>query len=445
MSVKHVDLLIIVGTPSAWFDYIWQEFIRISGAEFSWQIVTASPSVDSFAVDQPVLEYTRLKRIASSYHVLASGQCLADEDVCLNDSIPTLSFSLIRHGQCDLFYNAFRQLSRLEEWIAHEQGHRIESYASRHPRKTATWQLPVVNLIFEHIAKQLSEYWPRLPFAAFRRPVFELSHDLDYLCKTPQLRLKQTLFGLWNSLQCLKSRDASAAGRQAFSSLRFAILQSDYWNFDYWEDLEKSYEVRSVYYVYAYAVGTKGAWLIDPTYRLNSLPKLVEKLRHLSDEGFEIGLHGSYASAIDGDLLRREKETLENLTGITVEKTRQHWLRYDESVTPYLHEQHFRYDSTLGWNDTPGFRNGCASRFRPYDHKNQRPFEYFETPMVLMDSHLFDYAPGKEHECLADVLLMLNQLKATNSVHVAINWHPHTCHSDYNWHFAYETVLKYVA
>jgi hypothetical protein len=433
---ENLDLLVIIDAPAPWFDYIWQEFIRISGAEFSWCIEVASNEQQSIPAAQPVLEYTRFKRIDGSYHIPASEQVFYDDDI---------SSSLTGTGQYDLLFTAFARLSRIEEWHAHERGQRIESYASRHPRKIGMWQLPVVNLIFEQIANRLRELWPHLKFAEFKKPVFELSHDLDYLYKTPQLRFKQTLFGLWNSLKCLKSGEFTLAGKRVWNSIRFTTLSSDYWNFDYWEALEKSYEVSSVYYVYAYAVGTKGTWLIDPTYRLGNQTKLVEKLRQLRDEGFEIGLHGSYKSATDGELLRREKETLENLMGHTVEKTRQHWLRYDEGITPYIHEKLFQYDSTLGWNDVPGFRNGCASRFRPYDHRNQRPFEYFETPMVLMDSHLFDYAPGKEHERLADVLLMLDQLKTINFVHVAINWHPHTCHSDYNWHVAYETVLKNVA
>lgn len=445
MPVKHTDLLVITDKPSAWFEYIWQEFVRISGAEFSWQIVAASPSVESVAAGQPLLEYNRLQRYSLSYHVPACEQSLSEGYVWWNDFIPVLSNSLSDKGQCDLFFNAFVQLSRLEEWNAHEHGQRIESYASRHPRKTGMWQLPVVNLIFEHIAKRLRELWPHLKFAAFKRPVFELSHDVDYLYKTPQLRFKQTLFGLWNSLKCLKGGHVSAAGKRVWNSIRFATLSSDYWCFDYWEALEQSFQMRSVYYVYAYASGTRGAWLIDPTYRLGDEAKLVEKLRCLKANGFEIGLHGSYNSAIDGDLLRREKETLENLVGDVVEKTRQHWLRYDEGITPYIHAKNFRYDSTLGWNDVSGYRSGCASRYRPYDHRNQRPFEYFETPMVVMDSHLFDYAPGKEHERLAEVLVMLEQLQSINSVHVAINWHPHTCHPDYNWHTAYEKILKNVA
>lgn len=445
MPVKHTDLLVITDKPSAWFEYIWQEFVRISGAEFTWQIVAVSPDDETVSVGQPTVEYATIQRNRSSYHVPACEQSLSESYVWWNECIPVLSSSLSDQGQCDLFFNAFVRLSRLEEWNAHEHGKRIESYASRHPRKTGMWQLPIVNLIFEHIAKRLSDSWPHLKFASFKPPVFELSHDLDYLYKTPQLRCKQTLFGLWNSLKCLKGGDVSAAGTRIWNSIRFATLSSDYWCFDYWEALERSFQMRSVYYVYAQAPGTHGTWLIDPTYRLNDEAKLVEKLQYLKDEGFEVGLHGSYNSAIDGDLLLREKETLENLTGITVEKTRQHWLRYDEGITPYIHEKYFRYDSTLGWNDIPGFRSGCASRFRPYDHRNQRPFEYFETPMVVMDSQLFDYSPGAEHDCLADVLTMLKGLDGLNSVHVAINWHQRTCHPDYNWHFAYEKVLKDVA
>ena len=152
-------------------------------------------------------------------------------------------------------------------------------------------------------------------------------------------------------------------------------------------------------------------WLIDPSYEIKSNAKLQQKLKELVDEGFEVGLHGSYGSATIESLLKEEKRRLEEILGKDVTKIRQHWLNYEEKITPYLHNQHFNYDSSLGWNDRMGFRSGCATRYRPYNHKAKKPFSFLVTPQVIMDSHLFDYGNNRVDRQLQKAFSILNELQ----------------------------------
>lgn len=439
-------LTVLVDAREPWFSYIWEEFARIAGLETPWRIVARHESEVLDASQSPILEYGRSQQVPGSLFIPALPVFTTDDYHWLDGSLPIFRETLAGDGNYDLFYNAFVNLSRLEEWHAAASGKQINSYAGRHPRRTRrTWLVPVVNLLFRRLDAKMRQMWPQVVFADGKPPLFEFSHDIDYLSKTLQLRLKQSAFKCWNALHSLLRGDISTSLSGFAGAAVFALVPSDYWCFDYWEELERRFETRSVYYVYAAPKGNPCNLLIDPSYRLADEPKLTAKLRELLDSGFEVGLHGSYPSALDAACLELEKQNLEKHLGCKVEKVRQHWLRYDENTTPYAHERLGLDDSTLGWNDLPGFRSGCASRYRPYDHLKQRPMEIFETPMVVMDSQFFDYASGREAEVKQQVMALLDSLLGLDSVHVSINWHQRTCHTDYGWQRVYEEILGRVA
>ena len=111
-------------------------------------------------------------------------------------------------------------------------------------------------------------------------------------------------------------------------------------------------------------------------------PRLVETLL---EGAAEVGLHGSYSAADDGQRLAAEKSRLETLAG-PVRGQRYHFLRVD----PHRNLSHveaagFAYDSTLGFNDAPGFRAGIAHPFRPWDLERDAPHDIVEVPLAAMD------------------------------------------------------------
>ncbi len=111
-------------------------------------------------------------------------------------------------------------------------------------------------------------------------------------------------------------------------------------------------------------------------------PRLVATLL---DGGAEVGLHGSYSAADDGDRLAAEKARLEQLAG-PVRGQRYHFLRLDlRRNLSQLEAAGFAYDSTLGFNDAPGFRAGIAHPFRPWDLERDAPCDIVEVPLAAMD------------------------------------------------------------
>jgi hypothetical protein len=112
-------------------------------------------------------------------------------------------------------------------------------------------------------------------------------------------------------------------------------------------------------------------------------------LRELAAEGFDVGLHGSYASATDGALLRAERERLADALQRPVTTSRQHWLHWEVARTPALQEgAGLRADSTLGFNRSVGFRAGTSLPFRWWDEEAQRPLDLIQLPLVVQEAAL---------------------------------------------------------
>lgn len=119
--------------------------------------------------------------------------------------------------------------------------------------------------------------------------------------------------------------------------------------------------------------------------------RISEVIREIADDGFDVGLHGSYHSALDADILASEKMYLEDAVGLSVTTTRQHWLHWDIRVTPQLQEAAgFRADSTLGFNRNVGFRAGTSMPFRHFDLGARQVMDIIQVPLIVQEGPLFD-------------------------------------------------------
>jgi hypothetical protein len=434
-------LSIVTGLrDTEWLVYIMEEFSRINRTEFSIQVISPESSISSSNV------------IIYNENPL-EGVCIPDRSYKQSDG-KTRKISkdlFIIQGtegddnsftcEYDLFWNAFVFLSRLEEYENEKKGRRIQSYSFKHPRKDkSTFDIPVVNNFFNRLEQIIKKNFPNLSFGEKQKPIIEYSHDVDYIQKTLQLRLKQTVFNGFNTFK--STLNPVSFARQVKKTLSFLMSNPSCWCFDYWEKIERKADIRSIFYVYAKTEKNNlKSWLLDPSYNITANVKFQEKLRDLIHGGFEVGLHGSFHSATDEKRLSREKEILEDAVGREVRKVRQHWLRYEELITPYIHDNLFRYDSTLGWNDRMGFRSGIAGRYRPYDHKNKKPFNYMVTPQVIMDANIYDYGAQYIDRMTEKAMDILTGLRRHKTPHISISWHQRVCNSDYGWHELYEQIL----
>jgi hypothetical protein len=99
-----------------------------------------------------------------------------------------------------------------------------------------------------------------------------------------------------------------------------------------------------------------------------------------------------------------------------------------------------RHDTTLMFNDRPGFRTAAALSWHPWDHQRQAPHVIHVTPSILMDSHLYDYQPLAPAARRAAIAGWLDEVRQVGG-HVAVLWHPHTLSGDYDWAAGFDELL----
>jgi peptidoglycan/xylan/chitin deacetylase (PgdA/CDA1 family) len=275
------------------------------------------------------------------------------------------------HG--DELAEAFFHLARVEELSGPRDEHgRFPSGASC---------LDPLDPPLERLRRRLGVEPPRWQGARF---AVALTHDVDSPWKWTRIGVRGAAARLKAHV---RQRDARGARHEARALARMPLHKlrgtDPNWRFEAIVAGERERGARSTFFVLA-AHRDRHDGAAPATYaRLR--PRLVETLLGV---GAEVGLHGSYLAAETDAFLAEEKAELEALAG-PVAGQRFHYLRLDARRHPAaLARLGFRYDSTLGFADTIGFRGGIAQPFRPWDLDADRAVDLVEIPLAVMDATL---------------------------------------------------------
>ncbi len=204
-----------------------------------------------------------------------------------------------------------------------------------------------------------------------------LTHDVDDIY--PPL----THIAL-SSLYCARAFNFSQMARQVLWKLN-RRWPSPYLNFRRIMALESRYHARSTFYFMATERDVHRF-----RYRIEDLQP---ELRHIVENGWDVGLHTGYYSFDNMPGLAAEKQRLEQALGREIIGCRNHFLRFRVPNTwELLSQAGFKYDTTFGYHDGIGFRNGMCHPFRPVNRDSGREIDIVEIPMAVMDATLFQGA-----------------------------------------------------
>lgn len=270
---------------------------------------------------------------------------------------------------------------------------------------------------------------------------FVLTHDVDAIEKTMAVRVKQGAFNMLNAFRSLTQGDFSKTGDCWRKAGRMFFSQEDWWECERVVQQEREMGVRSHFNFYAARNGASlKRWLFDPSYALSDR-RLTNFIQSIKDEGWTVGLHPSFDSWQDSDRLRAQKHRLERVAGVEVWSCRQHWLRFSWGDTWRSQEDAgLRLDTTLMFNDRPGFRCAAALKWRPWNLDHGRAHNIMVIPTVLMDSHLYDYQLLTDEERDRQIAYWVNEVRDVGGV-ACLLWHPHTLTQDYGWRAGFERLM----
>jgi hypothetical protein len=252
---------------------------------------------------------------------------------------------------------------------------------------------PVVNYYFEILLKGFECFCLIHDMTFKRRRLFDnfgffLSHDVDRVAfHHPRLMIYKAL-----QIIGLKQHTDTKSKilRQLLSGLSFHLNprggMDPWWNFRWMMDLEKRLGIRSAFFFLSREEGTKNAW-----FRFSS-PKIKQIISDLKNEGFEVGLHGTFKSVANGQSLIQQKAALASVSGEEPAGIRQHFLLFSNPDTFRIQETAgLVYDSTLAFHDHDGYRNGYCYPFHPYDFEKDTPMQIWEIPLIMMEVSVLQY------------------------------------------------------
>ncbi|KKG00528.1 hypothetical protein DU40_17860 [Methanosarcina mazei] len=256
-----------------------------------------------------------------------------------------------------------------------------------------------------------------------------LSHDVDDIYPT-------SLHTVLSSVYCLKSCD--------FSGLKKHLLwkvngkeNSPFINFEEIMDLEERYGAKSSFYFMATEK--------DPDRFRYDIEDISNEVASINDRGWEVGLHTGYYSYNSLESIILEKKRLESALGSNIIGCRNHYLRFKVPDTwELLSKAGFLYDTTFGYANGIGFRNGMCHPFKPYDLNKDKEINILEIPLIIMDGALLLHFTKSFSEAWFFVKELIDKVEKCNGV-ITFLWHNNSLNWPYRSHWGklYEKILDY--
>jgi peptidoglycan/xylan/chitin deacetylase (PgdA/CDA1 family) len=218
------------------------------------------------------------------------------------------------------------------------------------------------------------------------------------------------------------------------------VITSKIFNKDIWFNLsdildyEKQKDIKSVFY-FLTEKGKHQKGIYNSDYKIDH-PSLKNIFNHILKNESEIGIHGSFGTSDSSFQFNKEISKLENIAKNRILGNRFHYLQYDINITPdILEKNHLVYDMSLGFAEHIGFRNGICHPFKLYNFKENKPYDYFEIPLVLMDVTLFNkaYMNLDTDEAFKQIAILISEIIKFKGVFTVL-WHNNS-YSQYK--FAY--------
>lgn len=135
----------------------------------------------------------------------------------------------------------------------------------------------------------------------------------------------------------------------------------------------------------------------------------------------QCGLHPSFASNADEQLLETEFRHFYEITGSPCIYSRQHFLKLSLPGTyQRLIRMGVQEDYSMGFADLPGFRAGIASPFYFYDLSKNSATQLKIWPITFMDGTLKDYMQLSDDQCLELAFRLTDEVKSAGGTLISL-------------------------
>ena len=133
-----------------------------------------------------------------------------------------------------------------------------------------------------------------------------------------------------------------------------------------------------------------------------------------------------------------ELEEIRRLAGVSAIGVRMHWLYHNQESPIALENAGAAYDSTIGYNDTVGYRAGTTQVYKPLQVS-----QLLEIPLHIMDTALFyrSYLGLSSRQARKRLSRMLNNAERFGGC-LTINWHDRSLAPERLWDTCYCEMIQ---
>jgi hypothetical protein len=337
----------------------------------------------------------------------------------------------------DIFAAVFYLLSRYEEYLPHEKDE-YGRYAHENSiaYKEGFLNIPLVNIWLEDLKTALKKKFPSLDFKSSTFS-FQPTYDIDESFAFKNKNLVLNLGGAVRSM---------IQGQWSMISRRINVLKGKeidpYDAYDWMDKLHEKNNLNPLYFFHAAVEKGKYDKNISPS------EPAIQALIKQHAEKYKIGIHPSWASGDNEDLLEKELKILESASGKKITASRQHYIRFRLPHTfRRLIAAGITDDYSMGYGSINGFRASVASLFYWYDLKKEQQTNLLLHPYCFMEANSFfeqKYLPQRAYE---EMMHYYHAVKTVNGNLITI-WHNNflgTYPKFSGWRDVYEEFVKQVS
>lgn len=310
----------------------------------------------------------------------------------------------------DIFSSAFYFISRYEEWQPFE--------ADAHGRFEAKESIlfknkmhlkPVVDHWIIELKKELQNFYPQVNFPKNKFKVVS-TIDVDNLYAYKAKGIARTIGAIFKDIIKFDIRNLKSRSR--------VLLSKEVDPFDVYSsnsDFCLKNNIPLIYF-FLFRSGNNYDRTVDPNSNA-----FIEVFKRVKERSAHIGLHPSYYSSQNNEILKQEVASFSAKVGDPVKLSRQHYLKFNIKTTPQLLlENGIIADFTMGFASDIGFRAGTSFPFYYYDLAAEQATDLLFVPFCAMDGAYFIYDKLSPEKMINSMYELAVEVKKVNGLFVSV-------------------------
>jgi hypothetical protein len=338
---------------------------------------------------------------------------------------------------CSYYLSGYHEKQFIQDIDVGTPGKKIESINFH--------KFPIINFFCTEIISIIKIKRPEIKIAPAwpnnKKYAIIISHDCDRIFK---YRTQSFYHDILFNLKARKFKNTISYLIKFLISLPFIKSIDPYYkSFQKWIEFEKEVEGKGNYFIGVRSRFDKHADYRDLHYNVYYKPIKGILSKFKSAENWDIGVHTSLNAWKSESIFLEEKKRFENSYQLKARGFRGHHWSINNTNTQLSFEMAletgYNYSSSLGMNNTLGFRRGICVPFIPVSDKLSKS-SFYEFPPNAMDDSLSCFESNYERS--KTIISFLEIIKKNNGL-LILDWHSDTLRYDFQDGFAFE-LLKII-